>query len=93
MNSDLTALENKKWLEDAHGFIDLDGAEFNPNDIHDAEDVGPYAHILKLFYTRERTDHIFHELRGLVTTIWILIASIQVVAMQIGFLFLEAGKV
>ena len=91
--SDISAIELKKRLEDAHGFIDLDGAEFNPNDINDGVDTGEHAEVTRLFYTRERTEHIFHELRGLVTTIWILIASIQIVAMQIGFMFIESGIV
>ena len=36
---------------------------------------------LNLFYERDQIDFIFKNLRGLVTTIWILIASVQIVTM------------
>jgi len=32
--------------------------------------------VLDLFYDKERIDFIFTDLRGLVTTIWILISSV-----------------
>ena len=43
--------------------------------------------VLDLFYKRDTIKEIFKELRGLVTTIWILIASVQIVTMQMGFAF------
>ena len=49
--------------------------------------------MLDLFYDRNTITEIFIELRGLVTTIWILIASVQIVTMQMGFAFFEVGTV
>jgi len=49
--------------------------------------------VLDLFYKRDTIKEIFKELRGLVTTIWILIASVQIVTMQMGFAFFEVGTV
>ena len=49
--------------------------------------------VIDCFYERETIEEIFTELRGLVTTIWILIASVQIVTMQMGFAFFEVGAV
>ena len=49
--------------------------------------------VLNLFYDKADIDWIFMNLRGLVTTIWILIASVQIVTMQMGFAFFEVGTV
>ena len=49
--------------------------------------------VLDLFYNRVDIDYIFTDLRGLVTTIWVLIASVQIVTMQMGFTFFEVGQV
>ena len=49
--------------------------------------------VIECFYERETIEEIFTELRGLVTTIWILIASVQIVTMQMGFAFFEVGAV
>ena len=49
--------------------------------------------MIECFYGRETIEEIFTELRGLVTTIWILIASVQIVTMQMGFAFFEVGAV
>lgn len=49
--------------------------------------------MLDLFYNKDDIDYIFTDLRGLVTTIWILIASVQIVTMQMGFAFFEVGTV
>ena len=60
----------------------------NSTDIHHE-----HYEVLKLFYAKDRIDYIFSDLRGLVTTIWILIASVQIVTMQMGFAFFEVGTV
>ena len=44
-------------------------------------ELGTGKDVLDLFYTKDDIDFIFTDLRGLVTTIWILIASVQIVTM------------
>jgi len=44
-------------------------------------DLGTSKDVLDLFYSKDDIDFIFTDLRGLVTTIWILIASVQIVTM------------
>ena len=46
-----------------------------------------------LFYSRKEFDKIFNDLSVSVNTIWIVTASINVIAMQLGFSFLEVGWV
>ena len=48
---------------------------------------------MDLFYEKVRIDVIFDNLRGVVTTIWILISSVQIITMQMGFAFFEVGTV
>ena len=71
----------------------LDGYEAGEMLIEMEEDLRRDNNFLALFYNKEEIDYIFGELRHLVSTIWILIASVQIVTMQMGFAFFEVGTV
>jgi len=46
-----------------------------------------------LFYTKKEFDKQYTDLKDSINVIWIITATINILLMQVGFLFLEVGQV
>ena len=46
-----------------------------------------------VFYSKEEFDKTYQDLKASIDVIWIITATINILLMQIGFLFLEVGQV
>ena len=45
------------------------------------------------FYTKSEFDDVLADMKDSVNTIWIITASVNIIAMQLGFSFLEVGSI
>ena len=49
--------------------------------------------LLANFYMKNHTDSIINDMKDSVNTIWIITAAVNIIAMQLGFSFLEVGSI
>ena len=49
--------------------------------------------LLDQFYAKEEFDEVIADMKDSVNTIWIITSAVNIIAMQLGFSFLEVGSI
>ena len=57
------------------------------------KESGVSGELLKNFYPKNHTDALYEDMKDSVNTIWIITAAVNIIAMQLGFSFLEVGSI